>query len=291
MITLELTEQNAGQAILEILQQHIPAAPPSYLRQLLRRGKVCCNGIALEEEARLHGHETLQLPESARLRELCDSPLPKVTILLETDVLLAVFKPAGLAVHSSVNHTEDNLTDRVRAVVHHRKAPYKVAPAHRLDIGTSGPVLFGKGRKSIAELGRLLQAGQIKKTYLALVHGTPPESGTLTTDVQVQDKIKEAATRFRVLGRCDKAALLEIELLSGRKHQIRQQCSDAGWPVYGDSRYGGPALIGLDRLFLHCWKLSCSTSGESPQFSISSPLPGDLHTLLRAMHIDPPSPT
>jgi 23S rRNA pseudouridine955/2504/2580 synthase len=291
MITIQLTEQNTGQAVLDILQQHIPAAPLSYLRQLLRRGKVYSDGIALGEESHLHGYETLQLPDSARLRELCDSPLPKVTILLETEALLAVFKPAGLAIHSSVNHMGDNLTDRVRTLIHHRKAPYKIAPAHRLDIGTSGPVLFGKGRKATAELGRLLQAGQIKKTYLALVHGIPPDSGTLTTEVQVQDKIKEAATRFRVLGRCGNAALLEIELLSGRKHQIRQQCSDAGWPVYGDTRYGGPALIGLERLFLHCWQLSCSAMGESHHFFISSPLPGDLRTILRTMHIDLPSPT
>ena len=291
MITIELTEQDAGQAILNILQQHIPAAPQSYLRQLLRRGKVCSDGIALDEESCLHGHETLQLPDSGRLRELCDSPLPKVTILLETEGFLAVFKPAGLAIHSSVNHTEDNLTDRVRAIIHHRKALYQVAPAHRLDIGTSGPVLFGKGRKSTAELGRLLQAGQIKKTYLALVHGMPPESGTLTTEVQVQDKIKEAATRFRVRGRCGHSALLEIELLSGRKHQIRQQCSDAGWPVYGDSRYSGPALAGLDRLFLHCWQLSWPTEGASSKFCVSSPLPGDLRTILRTMHIDLPFPT
>ena len=291
MITIELTEQNIGQAVLDILQQHIPAAPQSYLRQLLRRGKVCCEGIALDEKSRLHGHETLQLPDSGRLRELCDSPLPKVTILLETEAFLAVFKPAGLAVHSSVNHTEDNLTDRVRAIIHHRKAPYKVAPAHRLDIGTSGPVLFGKGRKSTAELGRLLQAGQINKTYLALVHGMPPESGTLTTEVQVQDKIKEAATRFRVRGRCGNAALLEIELLSGRKHQIRQQCSDAGWPVYGDSRYGGPALAGLNRMFLHCRQLTCSAAEETHPFCVSSPLPADLRTILHTMHIDLPFPT
>lgn len=291
MITIELTEQDAGHAVLDILQQHIPAAPQSYLRQLLRRGKVCSNGIALDEESHLHGHETLQLPNSGRLQELCDSPLPKVTILLETEAFLVVFKPAGLAIHSSVNHTEDNLTDRVRALISHRKALYKVAPAHRLDIGTSGPVLFGKGRKFTAELGRLLQEGQIKKSYLALVHGVPPESGTLTTEVQVQDKIKEAATRFWVRGRCDNAALLEIELLSGRKHQIRQQCSDAGWPVYGDSRYGGPTLAGLDRLFLHCWQLSWPTGEEAPQFCVSSPLPGDLRTILRTMHIDFPFPT
>jgi RluA family pseudouridine synthase len=291
MVTIELTEQDAGHTALDILQQRIPAASQSYLRQLLRRGKVFCADIALNEDSRLHGHETLQLPDSGRLRELCASPLPQLTILLETDDFLAVFKPAGLAIHSSVNHTENNLTDQLRSLMRHRRAPYQVAPVHRLDIGTSGPVLFGKGRKATAELGRLLQAGQIRKTYLALVHGTPPESGTLTTEIQVQDKIKQAATRYRVLGRHDNAALLELELLSGRKHQIRQQCSHAGWPVYGDSRYGGPALASLDRLFLHCWQLAWSTGVEPPHFCVSSPLPGDLRNILGTMHIDLPLPT
>jgi RluA family pseudouridine synthase len=290
MAIFELGKQDAGRNVLDILRDRIPAASRSYLRQLLRSGKIKCAGKVLTESSCLQGHETLQLPDSSRLRKLCAVPLPELTILLETDAFLVVFKPAGLAVHSSVGHTADNLTDRLRAWIRHRKLPYRVAPVHRLDVGTSGPVIFGKGRKATAELGRSLQAGRMRKTYLALVHGKPPETGIMTTAVQVQGKTKEAATRYRVRGRHGNAALLELELLSGRKHQIRQQCSQAGWPLYGDSRYGGPGLEGLDRLFLHCWQLAWPTDADQPHYCVSSPLPEELCSVLHTLHIGLPSP-
>lgn len=290
MAIITLTEQDAGQTVLETLHARIPAAPRSYLRQLLRSGKIRCNGSILTENICLRGHESLQLPDSKRLREVCTDRVPELTILLETDEFLAVFKPAGLAVHSSVGHTEDNLTDRLKAWIKQRKAPYRIAPVHRLDIGTSGPVIFGKGRKATAELGRLLQNGHMSKTYLALVYGHPPETGTMVTSVRVQGKSKQAATRFRVLGRHDSAALLELELLSGRKHQIRQQCADAGWPLYGDHRYGGPDLPGRDRLFLHCWQLAWPTQGDQPSHRITSPLPEELSVILTSMDIESPAP-
>lgn len=287
MATFKLTERDAGRTVLEILQERLPAAPQAYLRQLLRRGKVCSDGRPLAEDGRLQGHEMLQLPDSRRLRELGEVVLPPLTILLETDTCLAVFKPAGLAVHACVGHAGDNLTDRLRAWMHHRKEPYRVSPVHRLDLGTSGPVLFGKGRQATAELGRLLQAGRMAKTYLALVQGMPPAAGTLTTAVEVQGKTKQAATRYRVCGRKGNAALIELELLSGRKHQIRQQCAAAGWPLFGDKRYGGPDLPGLDRLFLHCCRLAWTTPCETSHLQVSSPLPAELRDILRLMHFDP----
>lgn len=290
MATFTLTEQDAGHTVLDALHARIPAAPRSYLRQLLRSGKIRCNGMILTENIYLRGHESLQLPDSKRLQEICTDDVPKLSILLETDDFLAVFKPAGLAVHSSVGHTNDNLTDRLKEWIKQRKAPYRIAPVHRLDVGTSGPVIFGKGRKATAELGRLLQNGHMSKTYLALVCGHPPKTGTMVTSVHVQRKIKQAATRFRVLGRNNNATLLELELLSGRKHQIRQQCADAGWPLYGDHRYGGPELPGQDRLFLHCWKLAWPTQSGQPSYRITSPLPEDLCIILNNMHIEPPLP-
>ncbi|MDD4457199.1 MAG: RluA family pseudouridine synthase [Syntrophotalea acetylenica] len=290
MIMIPVTAEDAGKTVLAILQKRIPGAPRAYLRQLLRRGKVQYAGKALAEDHFLHGGETLHLPDSERLRKLCSTDLPPLEILLEADTFLAVFKPAGLAVHSSAGHEQDNLTTRVRTWMQYRKAPYMVAPVHRLDVGTSGPVLFGKGRKAIAELGRILQTGPCSKIYLALVRGMPPETGMLTSAVRVQDKTKHAATRFRVLGRHRDAALLELELLSGRKHQIRQQCADAGWPVYGDRRYGGSGLIGLERLFLHCGQLSWPAGTGMPDHCVTAPLPEELLCILRCLHIDPPSP-
>lgn len=289
MAKFELTDQDAGRSVLAVLQERLPAAPQAYLRQLLRRGKVCHDGRPLAEEECLQDLGTLHLPDSRRLRELCAVDLPQLTILLETDTCLAAFKPAGLAVHSCVGHATDNLTDRVRAWVRYRREPYQVSPVHRLDIGTSGPVLFGKGRRASAELGRMLQTGRIAKTYLALVQGSPPASGMLTTGVKVGNRIKQAASRFRVCGRHGNTALLELELLSGRKHQIRQQCAAAGWPLYGDRRYGGPTAPELERLFLHCCRLSWAAAPDEAPLQVSSPLPKELCDFLRARHIDPPS--
>lgn len=290
MVTIEITGPDTGKTVLEILVDRIPTAPRSYLRRLLRSGKVRCKDRALTEDDRPHDGEILLLPDSGRLREFCASALPPLDILLETDDFIVVFKPAGLAVHSSVGHEGDNLTARVRARMQHRKVPYKVAPVHRLDVGTSGPVLFGKGRKAIARFGQLLQSGDLRKFYLALVYGTPPEAGTMTGNVRVQGKTKQAATRFRVLGRHGHTALLELELLSGRKHQIRQQCADAGWPLYGDGRYGGPAMPGADRLFLHCRQLAWPADDGKEPCCVSCPLPGDLCEILARLHIGPPPP-
>lgn len=277
MPTFELNEQDTARPALDILQDRIPAASRAYLRNLLRRGKVLGDGRPLAEDSCLHGTERLQLPESGRLLALCATPLPQLTVLLETADCLAVFKPAGMAVHACEGHRTDNLTDHLRTLMRHRRQPYRVSPVHRLDIGTSGPVLFGKGRRATAELGRMLQAGGMRKTYLALVHGDPPAAGILTSEVEVQGRYKAAATRFRVCARHHDSALLELELLSGRKHQIRQQCAAAGWPLYGDRRYGGPCPPDLQRLFLHCSRLRWTNPTDSArQHTVASPLPADL---------------
>jgi RluA family pseudouridine synthase len=285
MMPIHLTERDRNRTVLEILQLRIPAAPRAYLRQLLRRGKVSCAARPRGENDRMSGDEILQLPDSARLRELCEAQPPEVDILLETESLLAVFKPAGLAVHSGMGHERDNLTARVQQLLTRRRAPFRVAPVHRLDVGTSGPVLFGKGRQACAALGKMIMAGQLRKTYLALVRGVPPATGLLTMAVVAKGKRKEAATSFCVLARSPDSALLELELLSGRTHQIRQQCAAASWPLYGDRRYGGPPLPRMDRLFLHCRQLLWPLEEKTPQHRISCPLPAELCAFLTVVGI------
>jgi 23S rRNA-/tRNA-specific pseudouridylate synthase len=286
MTRLHLTERDRNRTVLEILRQRIPAAPPAYLRQLLRRGKISCAGHVLDENDRMQGNEILLLPDSARLRELRDSQLPEIDILLETASLLAVYKPAGLAVHRGMGHEKDNLTARVQQLMTRRRAPFGVAPVHRLDVGTSGPLLFGKGRQASAALGRMIMAGQLRKTYLALVRGRPPATGLLTMPVNAKGKWKDAATSFCVRAQSRDSALLEMELLSGRMHQIRQQCAASGWPLYGDGRYGGPPLPHMDRLFLHCRQLLWPLGETNPQHRINCPLPRELRAVLTMLGIN-----
>lgn len=278
-----VSETEAGLTVLELLQRRLPGVPTSYLRQLLRGGKVREAGQALAADSRLPAGVRLSLPDSRRLAELLQAAERSVDILAETPGLLVAFKPAGLAVHSSVGHEQDNLTDRVRALMRQRQAPFKIAPAHRLDVETSGPVVFGKGAKAIAGLGRQFMEHRVEKIYLALVAGAMPADGLLTSPVPAKEKLKEATTAFRTLAARGGYSLLELRLQTGRTHQIRRQLADAGHPLAGDRRYRGPAPGGLERLFLHCSRLALHDPFSGTPVDLVCALPAELQAALAAL--------
>jgi len=282
-----LTDKEDGLTALEVLRGRIPAAPDSYLRQLLRRGKVRREGLSLDEGAALRTGERIPLPASRRLEELLASPpAGGVEILFESRELLVAFKTAGLATHRGKGHEEDNLLDRVRDLMKKRRAPFMVAPVHRLDAGTSGPVLFGKGRRAAGLLGKLFMEDLVEKIYLGLAVGELTGGGLLTSPVPAKGKEKEARTGFSVLSSGGGFSLLELHLQSGRTHQIRRQLADAGHPLTGDRRYGGPFPPGLDRLFLHCRRLALQDPFTGEPLIVESPLPENLASVLHSLGME-----
>jgi 23S rRNA pseudouridine955/2504/2580 synthase len=283
-----VSEAEAGLTVLELLQRRLPEAPTAYLRQLLRGGKIRQSGQPLGAESKLPVGARLSLPDSQRLSELQQAAERAVEVLSESPSLLVVFKPAGLAVHRGVGHEKDNLTERVRALVRRRREPFKIAPIHRLDVETSGPVIFGKGARAIAGLGKQFMERQVEKVYLALVSGRMPASGLLTSPVPAKAKLKEAATAFRALSAGSGYSLLELRLQTGRTHQIRRQLADAGHPLAGDSRYRGPTPAGLSRLFLHCCRLSLRDPFDLTVVDIVSELPAELADVLSSLGMGVP---
>ncbi len=289
MIVWTTNEKETGLTALQWLQNRVPSAPAAYLRQLLRGGKIRCENQPLSESTLLRSGQKLSLPDSARLRQLlAQRTEPGVEVLFESREILVVFKPAGLAIHRAPGHEEENLTDRVQALLIDRGAPFRTAPVHRLDVQTSGPVIFGKGRKAASELGKLFMNAQVKKTYLALVEGRMERGGVLETPVRAKGKLKAAATDCTVLTATDHYTLLKLRLLSGRKHQIRQQLAALGHPLAGDRRYGGGALPEPGALFLHCAQLSLPDPFGGPPLHIESPLPEYLARVLKGIGITPP---
>jgi RluA family pseudouridine synthase len=268
---------------LDFLAGKLPAAPRAYLRQLLRKGRVLGNQAPLGEATLLHPGDRIALTPSDRLRELlATAPTPQVVILYETREMLIVDKPAGLAAHRGQGHETDHLQGRIEALMRSRKASFTVAPVHRLDLETSGPVLFAKGRRAASRLGQLFMDGAVRKVYLALVAGELSGQGLLTAPVSAKGKLKEAVTGYRVLAADRELSLLELEPRSGRQHQIRQHLSAAGHPLAGDRRYGGPAPPGLERIFLHCRQLSLPDPFGGPPVAIIRPLAEDLAGFLRS---------
>lgn len=284
MLEYRIRNSDAGLTCLQYLSLRIPAAPPAYLRQLLRKGKIRVDGESAAADAPLEAGTVLALPQSARLQELAAEAAPMlIDILYEDDLMLVVDKPSGLAVHRSKGHERDNLLERVRRRGQALGQNFQIAPVHRLDAETSGPVLFGKGRQAVSALGKMFMAGGVEKSYLALVKGDLPDRGRLETPVPAKGRLKDAATRYRVRRRLGRYLLLELHLESGRTHQIRRQLADRGLPPAGDRRYRGPAVDGLQRLFLHCERLGFRSPFSGKPFVVESPLPPQLADTLHAL--------
>jgi 23S rRNA pseudouridine955/2504/2580 synthase len=287
MTKLTVSGNSTGQSVLNFLQQQIPAAPAGYLQQLARKGRLLVNQQATTGQALLQSGDVVTLPDSQRLAQLLqESQREQIEVLLEGPDFLAVYKPAGLAVHSGLGHETDNLADRVGNWLKRRRHPFSAFPVHRLDVGTSGPVLFAKGRQAAGILGGYFMAGQVEKHYLALVIGEVADSGELHTPVPAKGKLRTAATHYcRVAGN-QHYSLLQLDLISGRKHQIRRQLADAGHPLIGDRRYGGPNILHCERPFLHCSYLAWPGSTDDQPLAVTCPLPQDLQRLLSAIDLN-----
>jgi len=286
---LIVADAEAGCAVLEFLQRKIPASPAGYLRQILKKGRVTRLGTVLAAEDLLVSGDPVLLPDSGRLQELMAVVVDQtsaVEILYESRELLVANKPSGLAVHSSVGHEADNLTARVAALLAERGDRFSVAPVHRLDLETSGPVMFGKGKQACSRLGALFVKNEIEKCYLALVAGKTPGSGVLHSTLIAKGKEKEASSAFLARYRSETASLLEVRLFTGRQHQIRRQLAALGHPLFGDSRYGGPTPAGIDRLFLHCSRLAFVDPFCGGAMTIEAGLPDDLRAVLLRLGIE-----
>ncbi len=287
MNEMTVTDEEAGMLPESFLQERIPAAPLSYLRKLLRSGKIRGPQGPLSMTMPLAAGDRIFLPDSARLRELrkaSEQRLP--TILYETKHVLIVDKPAGLATHAGEGHQEDNLTDRISQHMKERGERFRVAPIQRLDLETSGLTMFGKGKKSCSVLGQMMMTQPVTKTYLALVSGRMDESGTLVSEIPAKGKLKKAETAYQCLDANSTASLLRIVLRTGRQHQIRRQFKDIGHALFGDKRYQGPKADGLNRLFLHCCQLEFTDPFSHEPVSVRSELPAELNRALERFSLN-----
>lgn len=276
MIAFRVPKYPAEQLLSQWLRTHLPAAPDGYLSQLLRGGRLTVGGATVDSDRPLLEGDHICLPETRRVQDLL---LPPPRLLLETEQYLVADKPAGLAVHATADGAP-NLTAQLQLYYRRLGAPYLVAPVHRLDLGTSGPVLFGKGRAALAALGNQFQEGRPLKQYLALVTGQPADCGELNSDVRAKGRWRPAATSYRVLRRWRHCSLLLATLKSGRSHQIRQQFAAAGHPLAGDLRYRSQLLRELGRPFLHHCRIGFYDPWQERDIRVTAPLPTDLRQLL-----------
>lgn len=303
-----------GLSILEAVRKAFPELTPREIFKEARSGLLLLNGkktlptAALNEgdllKVTLLRPKALEVKPVQRSNEWVQTPAGPLYIVHEDEDLLAVAKAAGCASHPALGRSQVTLIDRVlKALGSKDSDEFKPALANRLDIETSGIVLIGKNKVARARLGLTLQARLIEKRYLALVEGFTPEKGEITIpldkkpdsralarcspgDRALEEKIQEAHTRYSLVSRSKNlvaASLVEVELLTGRNHQIRRHFKAIGHPVALDKRYGDREFnkilggeTGLDRMFLHAYLVRLPHPATRNIIELKAPLPEDL---------------
>jgi tRNA pseudouridine65 synthase len=241
----------------------------------------------------------------------------ELPLLYRDEDLVVIDKPAGLLVHrSSLDaHETDTVLDRLRAQLGHEEAA-ALAPAHRLDKGTSGVLVLALHAEAARRLGQAFDEGRVAKRYLALVRGWPAESIDLDHPLARDPELPStgqprlpARTLFRRLARVEwpfavdarhpttRYALVEARPLTGRRHQIRRHLKQLAHPIVGDATHGkGPhnravaAWLGLSRLWLHAIELELPHPTDGRPLRVAAP-PGQAWQQLceRGPWMEPPN--
>jgi tRNA pseudouridine65 synthase len=218
-----------------------------------------------------------------------ESPM-RLPCLYEDGSLLAVNKPAGLAVHRGAARDRTFALQLVRDQTGRR-----VHAVHRLDRATSGVLLFALDPDTTRRMQERFEAGSVTKRYLALVRGIPPESGVIDYPIpRDEDGTRvPAVTEFRRLATFERYALVEARPRTGRRHQIRRHFKHISHPLIGDVRYGKGEhnrlfreRFGLHRLALHALELAFEHPQTGEALRIVAPVPEDLAGPLRAMGME-----
>jgi 23S rRNA pseudouridine1911/1915/1917 synthase len=277
----------------------------AYVQRLIGEGRLTLRGRPVKANAALLPGMVLELdvPES-REAELLPESIP-LHVVYEDDDVLVIDKPAGMVTHPAAGHAGGTL---VNALLGRSAAGAYGAIAgvtrpgivHRLDRDTSGLLMVARNDHAQAALMAQLKARRVKKRYLALVAGSVAAGAGRVeapigrdprhrTKMAVVPDGKPAVTGYRVRERFDGWTLLEVDLVTGRTHQIRVHLASIGHPVAGDPLYAtgvarrGPE--GLERLFLHSWELEfAATSGEA-LVRVTAPLPPELERPLQTLRL------
>ena len=300
-----VTADEAGQRIDNFLMRHFKTVPRSRVYRLLRKGEVRVNRKRVDAEYRIQEGDEVRLPPvRIDAAEEPGRPSSSLLELLERAVifqdrhLLVVDKPAGVAVHGG-SGMSFGVIEALRA----SRPRETLELVHRLDRDTSGCLLVARDRTTLTALHALIRNGGMHKTYMALVAGswqlgTKRIDAPLATDnrqhgerhVKVAPAGKDSVSVFKPLQFFGPlATLMEVDIPTGRTHQIRVHASFAGHPLLGDDKYGDRERNaelkqhGLKRTFLHAQSVAFEWPGSGVPFHVSAPLPVELAAVIDAI--------
>ncbi len=330
--TISVPADAAGQRLDQFLAEQIPDVSRARVQQMLREEKALVNGAPAKASLKLRGSEQITIlgeAQRAPLRAIAEE-IP-LDIVYEDDDLAVVNKPAGMMVHAGAGATDDerNRGTLVNGLLHRFGALSEVGGelrpgiVHRLDKETSGLIIVAKNDVAHRKLAQQFSKREIKKRYVALVHGWPAKDRGTINDPISRDAVRRirmttrgsggrsAITHYEVRERIASAygkfALLEVRIETGRTHQIRVHMSSIRHPVVGDAVYGAPKelkragtkaptskegekmgqasppMLTLERNFLHAAAIEFRQPRTGELVRLEAPLPEELVGFLEKM--------
>jgi 23S rRNA pseudouridine1911/1915/1917 synthase len=284
-------DDEAGSRLDRVLATRPEIGSRARAERLLADGLVEVDGALLPKSHRLEGGEqvAVELPPEPELEA---EPM-EIPILWEDEHLLVVDKPAGVVVHPAGRHATGTLIHGLLELGIEGGEEERPGLVHRLDRDTSGLMVVARSAEVHRRLQELMRRRAVERRYLALVRGTPrSRTGRIEAPIgrDRRDRTRhsldtatprDAVTRFELRETFRDHALLEVLLETGRTHQIRVHLDAIGLPVAGDPVYGVRGDLGLERQFLHAYRLRFAHPFTGEEVDVRAPLPRDLEAALR----------
>ena len=332
--TIVVTPEAAGQRLDQFLVAQMEGVSRSRIQLLMEQGDVLVNGEREKASFKLRGGESIAItgePHPAPLKAIAeDIPLD---IVYEDADLAVINKPAGMMVHAGAGQNDDERGrgTLVNALLYRFKklsatgGDLRPGIVHRLDKDTSGLIVVAKNDRTHLALGEKFSSREMKKTYVALVHGVVEKAkGTINAEVgrdpirrtrmmvNPRDNGRTAVSHYevvrRIASRFGKFTLVRVRIETGRTHQIRVHMASLGHPVVGDTLYGAagqltdqvaaqssrkvePERLKLGRNFLHAARLEFTHPKTRKQLELEAPLSPELEEFLRRVEDGQPEPT
>jgi 23S rRNA pseudouridine955/2504/2580 synthase len=309
---IEVDEESAGQRLDNFLMRHLKGVPKTHIYRIIRSGEVRVNKGRASADSRIQSGDVVRLPplrtsDQAQMKEeLALSggiPAREFPVLMEDEHLMAIDKPAGIAVHGG-SGVSFGVIEQLRQA---RPLLKSLELVHRIDRETSGILLVAKKRSALKHLQDQFRERETGKTYLTMVHGQWPSNrkvidlplkrfllsnGTQEGERRVKVAPKDdpsglrAITLVKVARLVGAYSLLEVTIKTGRTHQIRVHLASLGYPILGDEKYGdydqNKALqkVGLKRMFLHAWQLKFFHPNIAKPVTLECALPQELQEFI-----------
>jgi len=305
-----IDEGSEGQRLDNFLVKLLKGVPKTHVYRVIRSGEVRVNKGRAGADTRLALGDEIRVPpvRVADRSEVPAAPAREFPVVFEDDFLIAIDKPAGVAVHGG-SGVSSGVIEQLRQA---RPTAKFLELVHRLDKETSGLLLIAKKRSALVALQDQLRQRETGKTYAALVLGAWPAAKKvidvalhkfLTADGERRvnavaddaDAGKRSITLVRIAQQFDAFTLLDVTIKTGRTHQIRVHLTHEGHAIVGDEKYGDFALnkslargetvkgARFDRMFLHARRLRFTHPGSGEVIELEAPLPAECAALIHAL--------